>query len=474
MKRKLFVAISIASLIASLFTSGRVSATQEFPVEGAGLEADPTSYSGPCPGLIKFKGKIQASAAGRVKYTWVRSDGATAPVEFVDFDAAGVKYVETTWTLGDASALPHFEGWQQIKILSPNELLSNQAKFVLDCKQGGTQPPSRPQPQPTPNTGGEQSKQPDVDPRPQVEKQLAAEKQTLSKIATIPSDGTALTTELFALKQGQSARLELKNKGNEPVPVRLQFINPDSKMLSQRDATIEAGGSETLEFTGPNNPLGVARDKAASNPTFPQAEDQLRAQFGTEAKLIGLLQPSLRILENGSGKTIQLIGPEGFKQLGPPVVQPNSGNRGQSAAQGFPLGFVYGFTTVAFPQNPIDASSNQILTARLALKNNAEEPIPVRLQFVDEDGKVLVQRDTTLKPGSNETLEFPFTGGSAGRDRFKAQFVTSDKLSIGGLDPSLEIIDKESGKTVKTVGSEGFKEFKTDFHPPLKSGRRVQ
>jgi hypothetical protein len=307
-----------------------------------------------------------------------------------------------------------------------------------------------------------------------VEKQLAAEKQTLSKTATIPSDGTALTTELFALKQGQSARLELKNKGNEPVPVRLQFMNPDSKMLSQRDATIEAGGSETLEFTGPNNPLGVARDKTASNPTFPQAEDQLRAQFGTKEKLIGLLQPALRILENGSGKTIQLIGLEGFKQLGPPVL-PNSGDRGQSAAQGFPLGFVYGFTTAAFPQNPVDVSPpNRILTARLTLKSNAEEPILVRLQFVDEDGTVLVQRDTTIKPGGNETLEFPFTGGSAGRDRFKAQFVTSDKLSNGGLEPTLEIIDKESGKTVKTVGSEGFKEFKTDFHPPLKSGRRVQ
>ena len=45
-------------------------AAQEFRVEGAGIEAAPTSYRGPCPGLIKFQGKIQASAAGRVKYTY--------------------------------------------------------------------------------------------------------------------------------------------------------------------------------------------------------------------------------------------------------------------------------------------------------------------------------------------------------------------------------------------------------------------
>ena len=32
-------------------------AAQEFRVEGAGLEAVPTSYSGPCPGLITLKGR---------------------------------------------------------------------------------------------------------------------------------------------------------------------------------------------------------------------------------------------------------------------------------------------------------------------------------------------------------------------------------------------------------------------------------
>ena len=110
---------------------------QEFRVEGAGIEATPTSYRGPCPGLIRFAGKIQASAAGRVKYTYFRSDGGTGPEGFVDFEGPGVKTVEYTWTLGGG----HFEGWVAIRILFPNRYESNQAKFVLDCGTGQEKQP---------------------------------------------------------------------------------------------------------------------------------------------------------------------------------------------------------------------------------------------------------------------------------------------------------------------------------------------
>ena len=128
-KTLIFIILAFACTMACV----SISAAQEFRVEGAGLEADPTSYSGPCPGLIKFKGKIQASAAGRVKYTYFYSDGATGPEGFVDFEGPGVKHVETSWRLGGAS-LTHFEGWAAIRILSPNSYESNRAKFGLDCK----------------------------------------------------------------------------------------------------------------------------------------------------------------------------------------------------------------------------------------------------------------------------------------------------------------------------------------------------
>lgn len=107
--------------------------TRKFSVVGVGVEAIPTSYTGPCPGTIKFDAKIQADAPGRVKYTWLRSDGATGPVEFIDFPAAGVQHVSTTWTLGNIIGLPNFWGWEQVKILSPNDMLSNKAEFKLTC-----------------------------------------------------------------------------------------------------------------------------------------------------------------------------------------------------------------------------------------------------------------------------------------------------------------------------------------------------
>jgi len=133
--------------LALMIAPARVHAL-DLHVTDASLEAHPMNYSGPCPGVIKFKGKITADAPGTVKYTFTRSDGATGPVYRLDFVTAGTQEVETVWTLGDSSVLPHYEGWQTIKILAPNELESNTAKFVLDCKQG-----NGPQPQPQPNPG---------------------------------------------------------------------------------------------------------------------------------------------------------------------------------------------------------------------------------------------------------------------------------------------------------------------------------
>ena len=124
----------LLALLLGVIVAGPTAAATEFSVAGVGVEAVPTAYVGKCPGVITFKAKMQANAAGRVKYTWIRSDGATGPVEYIDFVEAGVLHVETTWTLGDASVLPRYEGWEQIKILSPAEMVSNKATFTLKCK----------------------------------------------------------------------------------------------------------------------------------------------------------------------------------------------------------------------------------------------------------------------------------------------------------------------------------------------------
>lgn len=117
----------------------------QFAVTGAALSADPASYNGPCPGVIKFNGKIAANGQGEVKYQFIRSDGAIGPVQTLVFSGPGAKPVSTTWTLGGTS-LPEFVGWEAIKILSPNPMESNHADFKLLCTNFQQQPttPTKP------------------------------------------------------------------------------------------------------------------------------------------------------------------------------------------------------------------------------------------------------------------------------------------------------------------------------------------
>jgi hypothetical protein len=188
MKRQLFVTLTtLLFLTATILAGAHAAAAQDFRVEGAGLQAVPTSYSGPCPGLITFKGKIQASAAGRVKYTYSYSDGGSGPEGYVDFDAPGVKLVETTWRLGDASTLPRYEGWAILKVTSPNAYESNQAKFVLECRQGGggsPQPP-RQQPQPNPDNQPGEGQSDNQELQREIEKQRAERKRKLEREAEV-------------------------------------------------------------------------------------------------------------------------------------------------------------------------------------------------------------------------------------------------------------------------------------------------
>src|SRR6185503_7329578 len=116
MKHKLLIVTILLSLGPALLVWQQAAAAkQEFRVAGAGLEATPTSYTS-CPAPVRFKGQIQASGgAGRVKYTYSYSDGASRPEGFVDFDGPGIKFVETTWLLGDITILPHYDGWAILK-----------------------------------------------------------------------------------------------------------------------------------------------------------------------------------------------------------------------------------------------------------------------------------------------------------------------------------------------------------------------
>lgn len=94
------------------------------------LRADPFRHDGPCPVKIRFSGRISvAGGGGTVAYRFLRSDGASAPVQSVDFARPGSQNVETTWQLGG-----DYSGWQQILVLDPAEQRSEQANFTVHCR----------------------------------------------------------------------------------------------------------------------------------------------------------------------------------------------------------------------------------------------------------------------------------------------------------------------------------------------------
>jgi len=95
---------------------------------------NPTSFKGECPKMFTFTGKITSDSPGVVKYKWIRSDNANAPEQTISFRAPGTQTVTTTWTLGGPGMT--YNGWEAIRILSPNPMTSNRAAFTLDCGVG--------------------------------------------------------------------------------------------------------------------------------------------------------------------------------------------------------------------------------------------------------------------------------------------------------------------------------------------------
>lgn len=96
------------------------------------LSPSVASFSGDCPAKITFNGTITVNAPGIVSYIFTRSDGAIdTQTKKLKFLAPGSKAVSTSWTLG-GSVLPHYEGWQAVKIVG-TKITSPHADFSISC-----------------------------------------------------------------------------------------------------------------------------------------------------------------------------------------------------------------------------------------------------------------------------------------------------------------------------------------------------
>jgi hypothetical protein len=111
-----------------LMTPPPTPTPKPFTVKSVTASVDNDSYTGSCPYQFNFTAVIEVNGPGEVKYKWERSDGALAPEKTISFTEAGSKSVTTSWQLG-----LDYSGWQQLHILSPIDLISNQANFNLNC-----------------------------------------------------------------------------------------------------------------------------------------------------------------------------------------------------------------------------------------------------------------------------------------------------------------------------------------------------
>jgi len=95
------------------------------------LEVSPDSYTGTCPVVLSFGGKITASEPGDIKFKFMRSDGASSEEKLLSFTEPGLKEITTTWTLSGS-----YSGWMTIKVLSPQVIESERAEFKVVCQTG--------------------------------------------------------------------------------------------------------------------------------------------------------------------------------------------------------------------------------------------------------------------------------------------------------------------------------------------------
>lgn len=144
MRNRYFTSLALSFFAAIIvFTFGSSDAAAAGKVTSVSLRAERLGVLNTCPAKVDFAGSITMNGPGTVRYTFVRSDGATGPVYSLNFPnfKGGTKVVNTSWTLGKS-----YEGWLRIKVLSPNMVESSNANFDLNCSKVGVIDPPIVQP----------------------------------------------------------------------------------------------------------------------------------------------------------------------------------------------------------------------------------------------------------------------------------------------------------------------------------------
>ncbi len=94
---------------------------------------DLPSYQGPCPGKLTFAGTIITAVVPKtpVTYQWVRSDGVKGPKRTLTMTTTAA-VVTDVWKVGTSGEMMRV--WQELRILTPTVVKSNQASAAVLCR----------------------------------------------------------------------------------------------------------------------------------------------------------------------------------------------------------------------------------------------------------------------------------------------------------------------------------------------------
>jgi hypothetical protein len=81
---------------------------------------------------FNFSQQVSMTQPGRVTYRWLRSDGAGAPIGYIDFANPGTQVVTDWWQRSGAPG-DQLTGWEQIEILTPVSLKGERLSFSYTC-----------------------------------------------------------------------------------------------------------------------------------------------------------------------------------------------------------------------------------------------------------------------------------------------------------------------------------------------------
>ena len=104
------------------------------------------NFSDQCPAAFYFTAYISTNRATSITYQWEKSDGEVLQLQTLNFfGAQTLEAIPLDWRF-NVTAPYSYNGWARLRVLSPENLISNTANFSIDCPRPPDTPTNTPVP----------------------------------------------------------------------------------------------------------------------------------------------------------------------------------------------------------------------------------------------------------------------------------------------------------------------------------------